>query len=1057
MNISKNSKNHTQGSPNPAKAPGDPRPEKTPSKASALPAGKTPGDPRSENAQGKPLSAKNPGKTPGTTPGKTPGTAPGKAPGKLLAKASAKAPSKSSLPPRGPRLHLWLSFLIPFVGMGLVILISTIVSKSVWPNHQFSILYSDGYFQYFPFFKAFRQTLLSGQSLLHSWNVGLGMDYLSLISYYLASPFYLLSVFVPEGWLMGYFTLLTPLRLGLAGLFFAHFLKGIFHRCDLSSALFASFYALCAWVMGFRWNVMWLDTFMLLPLVALGAVKLLQERKFALYTVTLFLSVFSNYYVGLFTCIFVVLVCLCYEICCWSGFKKLCLDFLWMLGFSVLAIGMTALLELPAFMALKTTESSAKDVISWSDRNIASDSSFLALLDGMRKVAGNLGGGIVPNFKDGKLPNLYCGVGVAYLGFLFLTAPQVKLREKLCTVALLLFFTLSFLFKKLDYLWHGTHVPNMIPYRFSFLYSFVLLYMAYRAWLLRRAFRPWALGVALLPALGVIVANDSFWELLEQLSSGALASQWASIWNDFALTEAKMTQLGEFLEHFFFLAYNLIFLGLYFGALLYGCCRERFPRSGTQKEKRAFFTRRRTRAGFAAALMCLVLGAEQVLNLVNFGVNFFPGTSVSDYPTGTEDTYSMVRLMQQREKELFYRAETTRYQTLNDGALIGYNGITTFTSTANQSVTEYMAALGFYAGPAWNRYVYEQTSPVADLFLNLKYRIDRDGIVEPDAYYTDLHYLGKTHLLQNNYYLPLGFVTDDALGKLKFDNRDDAFGFQDKLLTAATGENTQVWHRVEGANLSLATRDVTLSRQEDNGYCYYKAGAQGGSVYYTYTFDRAGLFCVYLDAPGRNEVTFSHEKAGSDYRTLYSAKVTLPVVYSLCSVEPGDRIQLTVRCTANQKSSLTFHGAVLDEAAFQKAYDTLNQSTWQLTKFTNTRVEGTVDAHRDGLLYTSIPQDGNWQVWVDGEKAEALTVGDAMVAVKLTQGSHTVTMRYVNRWAQLGLGISIVSLAVFLLLCWLRYPNLRKHLQRKKMQKAEGCGMKDALPQPPQPPPGNEK
>ncbi len=42
----------------------------------------------------------------------------------------------------------------------------------------------------------------SGSGLLYTWSIGMGMDYLGLISYYLASPLNLLSVLVPEGWLL---------------------------------------------------------------------------------------------------------------------------------------------------------------------------------------------------------------------------------------------------------------------------------------------------------------------------------------------------------------------------------------------------------------------------------------------------------------------------------------------------------------------------------------------------------------------------------------------------------------------------------------------------------------------------------------------------------------------------------------------------------------------------------------------------------------------------------------------------------------------------------------
>ena len=68
-----------------------------------------------------------------------------------------------------------VAFAIPFGAVLFVMLCSQYA-----PFGQYSMLYSDMYHQYYPFFKAFRQALLSGESLLYSWNVGMGMDYLGL-------------------------------------------------------------------------------------------------------------------------------------------------------------------------------------------------------------------------------------------------------------------------------------------------------------------------------------------------------------------------------------------------------------------------------------------------------------------------------------------------------------------------------------------------------------------------------------------------------------------------------------------------------------------------------------------------------------------------------------------------------------------------------------------------------------------------------------------------------------------------------------------------------------
>ena len=145
-----------------------------------------------------------------------------------------------------------LAFAIPFFGVMMVMLFG---QYEPFGNNR-SMLYSDMYHQYYPFFKAFRAALRSGDSLLFSWDVGMGMDYLGLVSYYLASPLNLLSVLIPEGWTLGYFSLMMPVKLGFASLFFAIFLKHVFGREDLSLPIFGAFYGMCAWAMGYQWNIM---------------------------------------------------------------------------------------------------------------------------------------------------------------------------------------------------------------------------------------------------------------------------------------------------------------------------------------------------------------------------------------------------------------------------------------------------------------------------------------------------------------------------------------------------------------------------------------------------------------------------------------------------------------------------------------------------------------------------------------------------------------------------------------------------------------------------------
>ena len=872
-----------------------------------------------------------------------------------------------------------LAFAVPFLALVLVMAVS-----GYTPFGRYSMLYSDMYHQYYPFFVGFRRALLSGDSLLYNWDVGLGMDYVGLMSYYLASPLNLLSVLVPERFLLQYFSFLVPLKLGLASLFFAYMLKKLYGKNDASLVFFGASYGLCAWALGFQWNVMWLDTFALLPLVVLGAVQLLRDKKVILYTLTLALSVAANYYVGFFTCIFILLFFVVYEICRWRSFGRFAQDLGRIALFSLLAIGMTMILELPTLAALQNTQSSVNNFPTGFRLNIADENTWKGLLDAMRQVAGNMGGGQEFNFKEG-LPNIYCGVGMVFLAVLFLISRKVMLREKICAVTLLLFFMLSFIIRQLDYIWHGFHFTNMIPYRFSFLYSFVVLYMAYRAWLVRHSFRAFHVTLAAVISLALFACSD-------------LRSQWL-----FALV-------------------NIGFTLLYLGTALYGVKREpkRTEDAAEGEELQKRITRRRTAAGLTLAGL---ITAEIAVNVVNFGVQF-PGTAISNYPRGTEAAASMIRYMHEREADTpFYRAEVTHTQTLNDGALNHYHGITTFTSSANVKVTEFMKALGFSAKNTYNRYSYENGSPVANLMLDLKYLIERDHAPIDNHYFAQVHSYEDVYLLENRAYLPLGFLAEPGLKNADLFTNFNSFTKQNELFTAMTGELQPVWNMIPKQDLVISAVGGTVDLRPSLGSCGYDFGEAGGTeqVVYTYTIHQDGFLCLDLNLPKRNNYTVSKND-----RELYRESISLPQLIAVGNVKAGDVITVKVSKKNETSGNMTILAGLLDESVFQRGYQTLAASPLVLDSFSNTHLTGSIDCDRDGLLYTSVPQNGNWHLLVDGEEVEPVLVGDVMIAADLTQGSHEIEFVYRNPAFSLGWKIALACAAVFVLLVVFFYPVERR-------------------------------
>jgi uncharacterized membrane protein YfhO len=477
-----------------------------------------------------------------------------------------------------------------------------------------------------------------------------------------------------------------------------------------------------------------------------------------------------------------------------------------------------------------------------------------------------------------------------------------------------------------------------------------------------------------------------------------------------------------------FIAYNAIFLGLYLAVFLFRKIEFHLPPKEDREARQDFFDNRRLRRVYATWALVGVMCIELTMNLVNFGIRF-PYTALAHYPKGTTHTASMIRYMKE-DDDLFYRTEVTHSQTLNDGALNGYNGISTFTSSANVNVTEFMRHLGYAAKNTYNRYCFEEASPVSNLFLNLKYMLERDGRVEENSYFDEVHHYGNVYLLENNAYLPLGFLADPALGELEFVEYGNDFLFQNELFTAATGIDTTVWNTVVGKKLTIEDNGTNIKSKSSGGYCSYENGNAQTTLVYRYDFTGEGFFCLDLNMSARN--SFSVWKNG---KQLYSESISLPQTLAVSEVKAGDYVEIKVTCKANEKGTVIIRGGLLRDDIFRRGYDILSSSTLKLTEFSNTSITGTINCDRDGLMYTSIPQNGdNWSVTVDGQEAEIVLVGKVMIAVELTEGQHEIQFTYRNKAFDLGWKVSLICLLIFLGITAFVYRPWEKFIQKRKCE-----------------------
>ncbi len=360
-------------------------------------------------------------------------------------------------------LGLFLSFSIPF-GIMLVLFII----KGIYPFGDRSFLFADLYHQYMPFFRELLYKVREGESLNFSFHLGIGSNFLALFGYYLASPLHIFSLLVPESFLIEFISYLIVIKIGLAGLTSFWYLQKHFGTKDLGALFFSCLYALSGFMAAYNYNIMWVDCVVLLPLVVLGLEQLVKEGRCGLYCVTLALSIFTNFYISIMICIFLVL----YFILLLVTEKKRMRSIGYFILFSVLAGGMASMLLIPEVCAILETDFGDMDFPTQIQ-------SYFSVLDMLARHC------MCVSTERGldHWPNIYCGSAVLMLLPMYLMNMRISIREKFCRLVLVGFLLLSFSTNLLDFIWHGLNYPDSLPARQSFIYIFLVLVMCYEAWL----------------------------------------------------------------------------------------------------------------------------------------------------------------------------------------------------------------------------------------------------------------------------------------------------------------------------------------------------------------------------------------------------------------------------------------------------------------------------------------------------------------------------------------------------------------------------------------------
>ena len=867
-----------------------------------------------------------------------------------------------------PSSYLAFCFIVPVVLMYLVYL-----AMEIHPFGDGSVLVLDLNGQYVYFFEAIRNMVYGEGSLLYSFFRALGGEFMGIYAYYLASPLsYIVALFPQDKMLEAILTILL-LKVGLCGFSFGFYLHK--HTKNPNRPVIVAFsvmYALSAFAVVHQNNLMWTDTIFWLPLLAYGLEQLVLNRRYKLYVISLAMTLMSNYYIGYMACIFSVLYFFYYYFAQEKDainprrerahFLRAGLRFAL---FSALAAAIAGFVILAAYYSL-TFGKNDFSTPSWAFRT------NFKFLDFLTKFLP----GSYDTVRPEGLPFIYCGLLAVILVPVYFMARPIRAREKVAALLLIAAFVLSFWIRPLELVWHGFQRPNWLNHRYSFMFCFLFLFLAYRGLgHLKKVGEKFILGVCAFLVLFVAICEKMTFE-------------------SYVTSDEKL------------LALETVWLTVFAAvALLVLLCL--IIRTDKEKHKKNF-------SAILAAVVCLEIFCSSLACVVAFDRD----VTYSGY-SGYNNYLSKLRPIVERVKEEddgFYRMEKLIHRSFNDNMALGIRGLSNSTSTLNADTLIFLEGMGYVSKSHLSQY--RGGTPVSDSLLGLKYLIDAEESDEIAWLYDVTFSENGYNAYYNPYALSLAYGVDDRIETFDFSQYKTPFSRLNDLVGVMLGDNTAplIFEPVAGQETNASNCEIT---QTVSGTAYAPVENQKSTVSYTVHATKDGHYYFYLPVSQNNVVSLQI----NGYTKGNYLGPDDSCIVDLGEYAEGERIRVVL--TLQEHAITVLNGYqyfyYFDESTYQAAFDRLlAQPQFKIGEdFSEDHLIGTIETDKENqLIQTTLAFDQGWKIYVDGQRVEPFETLDALIAFRIDDaGSHTVEMRYRPDIYVLGWTVSTAGLCIFVALC----------------------------------------
>ncbi|MBR4543131.1 MAG: YfhO family protein [Lachnospiraceae bacterium] len=809
--------------------------------------------------------------------------------------------------------------------------------------------------------------ILKGKGICYTWCSGLGINsYINLASgmlFNISMPFYLLLHNVD-------YTMVTVLILvvkaGITSLFFYLYVDKIWNVRGINALAFSVSYAMCAyWVVYIPFMLTYADAVYMLPLILFYVSRFAAEGKYKMMCFAYFYLFLNFYYTGymvgffsLFYLVFYMVLINRYSIM--TVVKKL-MHF----GICILiTAGMTAVILYPTgYFLLTKYVPDAQEGEFILEANIFDIYSQLFI----GQVAGT----------HTVLPYVYCGLPVLFLVPFFFLAKEIKRNEKLLSGILFAMMIISCLVVPLYLFWHCMDVPDWDPYRFSFIISFLLCFMAMRA--SKYIFEK---KRVMMPVL--VVLNSGIYIVymfVQPLYQKEYLVYPNNTWKYFGI--------------------NLFFMSCYVAWYwIYVTYR----------------TKKNTSAGMKI-LPVFILAIELVVNGYS---GYYKENRLN--PENSEDTYYLWKntvndtlKIIENDDSGFYRISSKDDYIMNAPLFFNYAGVATFTNMENYEVRRALGRLGLLTSP--KVILCNGMTDFTKMLLAVRYEIQNVNMDRRDSYVVDSGL--QADVAENEYNLALGFLVDESIRDFQFPGQNQ-FENINELAQCITGKE----HILYDTN-------ITSAELVEDGVCVVPTEA--GNYALTLCDEANGVGVIHFRVPKEERKAYIQFDFGSsvidkkapflvDARTWdsdWNERLTTSFVKEMTEV--GEAYDVTVLMTDDLYSAVRMPDVYLayyNETEFLKVYDELKKGQMDVVEYDNGYVHGTIDVLEDHkVLFTSIPYDEGWEITVNGEKKEPLALLDgAFMGLELEKGNHDIVFQYHVPGLKNGAVISAASFLMLLIL-----------------------------------------